>query len=85
MSIGYPHILDTENLHRLRLREQAMKEYSLDYWIESLKDGEQRQKGTDFYFEFNLIENKAIICVFILGAFLFMISLLLYRQSTKSV
>lgn len=84
MSIGYPHIFDSDNIVKLRNREEAMKEYSLDYWMESLKNGEQRQKGTDFYYEFNLIENKAIICVFILGLFLFMMSWVLYRHSTKS-
>ena len=84
MSIGYPHMFDSDNIIKLRNREKAMKEYSLDYWIESLKNGEQRQKGIDFYYEFNLFENKAIICVFILGVFLIMISWLLYRNSTKS-
>ena len=84
MSIGFPHMFDPDNIIKLRNREKAMKEYSLDYWIETLKNGEQRQKGMAFYYELNLIENKAIICVFILGVFLIMISWLLYRNSTKS-
>lgn len=84
MSIGYPHILDSDNISKLHAREEAMKDYSLDYWIESLKDGEQYQKGIDFYYESNLIENKIIICVFILGGILFLVSWLIYRRNTKS-
>lgn len=85
VSIGYPHILDADNISRLRVREQAMTGYSLDYWIEVLTNGEQRQNGTDIYYEFNLIENKAILCVFILGAILSLLSLLIYRHDAKKV
>lgn len=84
MSIGYPNIFDSDNLVKLRVREKAMEVYSLGYWIESLKDGVQTQKGIDFYNELNLIENKVLLTVFILGVFLFVVSLLLYGHNTKS-
>lgn len=84
MSIGYPNIFDSDNLVKLRVREKAMEVYSLDYWIESLKDGVQTQKGIDFYTELNLIENKVLLTVFILGVFLFVVSLLLYGHNSKS-
>ena len=85
MSIGYPNIFDSDNLVKLRVREKAMEVYSLGYWIESLKDGVQTQKGIDFYNELNLIENKVLLTVFILGVFLFVVSLLLYGHNSKSV
>lgn len=84
MSIGYPNIFDSDNLVKLRVREKAMEVYSLDYWIENLKDGVQTQKGIDFYNELNLIENKVLLTVFIFGVFLFVVSLLLYGHNSKS-
>lgn len=84
MSIGYPNILNPDNLAKLRVREKNMKVYSLDYWIESLKGGIQIQKGINVYYELNLIENKVLFAVLIFSIFLFFVAWLMCRHCTKS-
>ncbi len=69
-SDGYNHILDPENEKQLRIREKALKGYSLNYWKRYLKDGIKRQDGIDVYYESNLIENKIYIGVCLLSLLL---------------
>lgn len=79
-SIGYPHIFDAENLQKLRLREASTGDYSLDYWIETLKDGIRCENGADLYYDYYIIENKIYSGVLVLSLLLLCIAVPLSRR-----
>lgn len=60
-SIGYDHIFDPANEKKLRVRESALKDYSLDYWKELLENGITREEGIDIYYSSEFIHNKIYI------------------------
>lgn len=83
-SIGYNHMFDLENEKRLRVRESALKGYSLDYWKEQLANGIIRQKGIELYYRSGIFQNQIYIIMCAIAAILISImGLISYHQINK--
>ena len=65
-SVGYPYIFDSDNIKRLKNREQILKGYSLESW-EFLKDGLIVTEGKEIYYEIYQMENFVFLGVCILS------------------
>lgn len=64
-SLGYPYIFDSENVKKLKVREQTLKGYSLEAW-EFLKDGLYVTEGKEIYYDIYQKKNLVFlgICIF---------------------
>lgn len=83
-SIGYNHIFDPNNEKRLRVRESAMKGYSLDYWKELLGNGIIRKNGIELYYSSGIKQNQFFIIMVVAAAILIgIMGLISYCQRCK--
>ncbi len=79
-SIGYNYIFEPENEAKLKIREDALKGYSLSYW-DFLRDGVVVTDLKDAYNKINRRENMIFICICVLAILLDSILSLTYRTN----
>lgn len=79
-SLGYNYILDPENEAKLKIRDEAMKGYSLSSW-DFLKDGIVVNNLKDTYHEIDRRENLIFICICVLALILNVIASMIYRYN----
>ena len=63
-SVGYPYIFDSDNIKRLKNREQILKGYSLKSW-EFLKNGLYVTDGREIYYEIYQMENLVLLGIYV--------------------